>query len=440
MSCRLLPVAEALTAHPYWWNSLTPARHARRGQAQQLAYDLGAALAAARSEETSVSLSDAVGATLARDVHALCPVPHYASSAMDGYAVRGPGPWRVVTADTSLHDAASTADLELARGEAVPVVTGGVIPTGSDTIIRDEYALRSGAELRFDRSRPHSELEGRHARPAGTECGSGETILTAGTVLSPADVAFAAVAGVDELPIVPAPAVRLLLTGSEVQGSGIPAPGFVRDAFSPSLPPILAGLGARVDQDSVHRIPDEADAFAAAVERAVAEGVPFIVTTGGTARSRADHVRAHLERHATPIIDELDLQPGHPTLFAAHPAGTAILALPGNPLAAFTALTVLAVPFLRGMLGQPAPTSHAVRIAHDIQGARRERLVPAFQHADGAWSPCRDIGANMLRGLSRADALLSVPVEGLVAGARAEALALPWKPVAGKPDLVTDNP
>ena len=407
-----------------WWRGVEVVRHARRGAAQHIAHELGRALVSTRSSAVSVDLVDAVGATLACDVHALCPVPHYASSAMDGYAVCGSGPWRVMTGDTSVHDAASTAALELAPSQAVPVVTGGVIPGGTDTVIRDEYALRTGDELRFDDSCPTSELEGRHIRPAGTECRSGERILTAGSVLSPADIALAAVSGVDKVPVVPVPDARLLLTGSEVQSSGVPTPGFVRDAFAPTVPPVLTSLGARVD--SVQRLPDDAAVFAAALDVAITDRVPLVITTGGTARSRADHVRAHLERRTTPIIDELDLQPGHPTLFAACGPGTAVLALPGNPLAAMTALTVLAVPFLCGLLGRPAPVPVSVTVAHEIAGTRRERLVPAFQHADGAWSPCRQIGANMLRGLSSAQALLSVPVEGLSAGARTEALALPW--------------
>ena len=304
------------------------------------------------------------------------------------------------------------------------MVTGGVIPTGAETIIRDEYALHSGNDLRFDESRPRSELGGRHIRPAGTECSAGDVILTAGTVVTPADVALAAVSGVDTLPVVPVPAARLLLTGSEVQTAGIPAPGFVRDAFSPSLPAVLQTLGARVA--AVQRIPDEAAAFASALDDAVAHSLPLVITTGGTARSRADHVRAHLERHAIPIIDELDLQPGHPTLFAVRAPGTAVLALPGNPLAAMTALSLLAIPFLHGVLGRPIPANPRVRVAHGIAGARREQLLPAVQGADGAWAPCRETGANMLRGLSRADALLSVPVQGLAAGARTTALTLPW--------------
>lgn len=425
-----MPVAEPTSGPSLpvetWWAGVDPIRHAGRLAAQNTAFELGRALRATRPSGVQVPLAAAVGATLAADVHALCPVPHYASSAMDGYAVRGPGPWRVISGDTSVHEAASTASVQLAPGQAVPIVTGGVIPAGVDTIIRDEYSLRFGDDLRFDDSCPRSELDGRHIRPAGTECDSGEMILAAGTVLSPAEVAFAAVTGVDEVSVVPEPAVRFLLTGSEVQATGVPKPGFVRDAFSPSLPSILTGLGARADTDSIRRLPDDAQAFATALAGAVTDQVALVITTGGTARSHADHVRAHLERHSTPIIDELDLQPGHPTLFAACGTGTAVLALPGNPLAAMVALTLLAVPFLNGMLGRPAPTPLSVTVAQEIRGARRERLVPAFQHADGAWSPCREVGANMLRGLSHAEGLLNVPVEGLSAGARTDVLALPW--------------
>lgn len=417
-------MAESAPVPHTTWRGIAPVHHARRTQAQQLAYELGRAVATTLPPSTSVGLPAAVGATLAQDVRALCPVPHYTSSAMDGYAVRGSGPWRVVAGDPTVHDAASTAAVHLAPGQAVPVVTGGVIPAGAQTIIRDEYAVHSGNDLRFDESRPRSELAGRHIRAAGTECSAGDVVLTAGTVVTPADVAFAAVSGVDTLPVVPVPDVRLLLTGSEVQVSGIPAPGFVRDAFSPSLPAVLQALGARVA--SVQRIPDEAAAFASALDDAVVHHLPLVITTGGTARSRADHVRAHLERHAIPIIDELDLQPGHPTVFAVCTPGTAVLALPGNPLAAMTALTLLAVPFLHGVLGRPVPANPHVRVAHDIAGARREQLLPAVRDADGAWSPCRDTGANMLGGLSRADALLSVPVQGLSAGAQTTALPLPW--------------
>ncbi|MBZ4345817.1 hypothetical protein LAN15_22065, partial [Mycobacterium tuberculosis] len=103
----------------------------------------------------------------------------YASSAMDGYAVRGPGPWDLVTggspsahsepgAPVPLPSAASA--VALAPGTAVPVVTGGVIPEGTTSVVREEFSCRSGSIVRLAPGAPPSELEGRHIRAAGTEC------------------------------------------------------------------------------------------------------------------------------------------------------------------------------------------------------------------------------------------------------------------------------
>ena len=61
----------------------------------------------------------------------------------------------------------------------------------------------------------------------------------------------------------------------------------------------------------------------------------------------------------------------------------------------------------------------------DAAGGRREKLVPARRRGD-AWEPCRAVGPNMLRGLSEAEGLLSIPRAGLVPGDRSVVLPLPW--------------
>ena len=59
-------------------------------QARQAAFDAPAAL-----PPHWLPLGETVGETLAEDLRAERPVPHYTSSAMDGWAVNGPGPWRI---------------------------------------------------------------------------------------------------------------------------------------------------------------------------------------------------------------------------------------------------------------------------------------------------------------------------------------------------------
>ncbi|QMS55420.1 molybdopterin molybdotransferase MoeA [Kocuria varians] len=415
--------------NPPWAQELHTLHHASREAATAHAHRTGAALATSRGEAVcrDLPLDQAPGRVLARDVQAVCAVPHYASSAMDGYAVNGEGPWRLV-GDRAAHETEGSAPLPSAAsagalepGTAVVVVTGGVIPEGATTVVREEYARSDGELVALADDAPRSELAGRHVRPAGTECAEGETILTAGTVLSPAHAAFAAVAGLDALPLRGAPRVALLLTGSEVLSHGVPGPGRVRDAFSMSLPHVVRGLGGEVGE--IRRAPDDAAALETALRELGAEH-DLVVTTGGTSRSRADLVRPLLERRTRLLVDQLDMQPGHPTLLAAAERA-AVLALPGNPLGAVVAMTALGGAFTAGFLGRAPAAGVPITAGADITGGRAERLVPA-RAEDGGWLPCRSVGSNMLRGLSAADGLLCVPRGGLSAGGTTTALPLPW--------------
>ena len=205
-------------------------------------------------------LGAGVGRVLAADVHSRCAVPHYVSSAMDGFAVRGCPPWRLVPQDGAAHAAAATAGIALAPGQAVRIVTGGVIPAGTDSIVRLEYARADGGRVDVAPEHACSELAGRHIRPAGAECAMGALVLARGTRLTPAHVAFAAVAGLDTVPVLAAPRVDAVLTGSEVVASGVPGPGVVRDAFAPQLPAVVAALGGA--PGDVVRIADEPRALA----------------------------------------------------------------------------------------------------------------------------------------------------------------------------------
>src|SRR6185312_14450954 len=128
----------------------------------------------------SVALSEAVGRVAASDITALCDVPHYASSAMDGWAVAGEPPWRLL-------DGNGPASAPLESGQARTIVTGGLIPRGATGVLRSE-----------------------HGRPAGEEVTASDTIIHAGTLLNPAHVAVAAVCGHDELLVLPRPRVSLV--------------------------------------------------------------------------------------------------------------------------------------------------------------------------------------------------------------------------------------
>lgn len=373
--------------------------------------------AAAPLPAVRVSLHAAVGRTVAHDVVAPCEVPHYASSAMDGWAVAGPPPWRLVSGEA------------LAPGEAKPIVTGGLVPHGADGVLRSEHGvvttsdgstfLTRSAGARADEPRPQE-----HVRPAGEEVALSEIVIHAGAVLNPAHVAVAAVCGFDELSVLPIPTVALVLTGDEVIERGLPAEGQVRDSFGPQLPALVAMLGGEVTESS--RLPDDLEVLLATI-RGLSD-VEVIITTGGTGSSDADHLHAALrELGAEFVVGGVAMRPGGPSLVATLPDGRFLVGLPGNPLAAMMGVFTMVRPLLAGLSGAAEPELGTVVTRDDLAGrAGISRLLP-YRLQDGvavksAWS-----GSGMLRGLAEADGVLVVPASGARAGERVKQLPLPWK-------------
>lgn len=366
------------------------------------------------------------GEVLAADVTAPRPMPHYASSAMDGFAVAGAGPWRLDP------DVDPRVPATLAPGRARRVLTGSPVPDGATGVVRSEYADVDEVGLRLVAGAPGTELApGRHIRPAGEESDAGEVLLRAGTVLGPVDLALAAVAGHDALPVRRRPRVALVRTGDEVDDAGLPGPGRVRDAFGPSLPTLIGLLGGRLVL--AEHVPDDRGATRAALARAAAGEradddsgpVDLVLTTGATARSAADHVRRVVEDSAAAVLlPELAVRPGHPTLLARliDAPATFHLGLPGNPLAAFTALRLVGQPFLRGMLGLPAEAPARVHLLDAPRPGRVDRLAPArradvlpggpAEPVDAPWRLCGADGSGMLRGLAAAEGLVLLATDG----------------------------
>ena len=369
-----------------------------------------------RLNPESVALSDAIGRVLAADVVALCDVPHYASSAMDGWAVAGVRPWRLTTSKS------------LAPGEAVPIVTGGLVPAGARAVLRSEHgAVREvdgGRVLEAnDEARPGEPADGDNVRPAGEEVARSDVVFRAGTRLNPAHVAVAAVCGYDELPVLRAPRVALILTGDEVVGSGIPEPGRVRDTFGPQFPALIRMLGGTVT--AAHHLHDDLDLLLATITDDTAAEV--LITTGGTGRSIVDHLHTALAQlGASILIDGIAMRPGGPTLLAKLPDGRYLIGLPGNPLAAMMGMLTVAQPLLAGLTGAAEPALGSVVTGRELTGRPGLcRLLP-YQLQDGAAAKSPWFGSGMLRGLATADGVLISPPAGARSGESVATLPLPW--------------
>ncbi|GAA2764313.1 molybdopterin-binding protein [Streptomyces paradoxus] len=371
---------------------------------------------AARRATVSVPLDTALGLTLAAPLDALTDLPSFDTSAMDGWAVCGPAPWHVRDEGVL---AGHAAPVSLTDGEAVRIATGARVPPDTTAVLRSEHG-RTDAKGRLYATR--DVVPGQDIRPRGQECRTGDQLLAAGTLVTPAVLGLAAAAGYDTVTAVPRARAEVLVLGDELLTQGLPRDGLIRDALGPMLPPWLRALGAEVS--AVRRIRDDADALHEAVTACDAD---VILTTGGTAAGPVDHVHPTLRRiGAELLVDGVMVRPGHPMLLARTTETQHLVGLPGNPLAAVSGLLTLAEPLLRILAARPAPEPYTLPLRDAVHGHPHDtRLVPVVLRGDEC-VPLHYNGPAMLRGIAAADALAVVPPGGARSGQEAELLDLPW--------------
>ena len=364
----------------------------------------------------SVDVPDATGRVLADGCVALCNLPNDDTSAMDGWAVAGSGPWRLV-GDVRTGTPRSEP---LATGEAVRIATGGVMPVGSDGVIRWEVAAVEGEVLRGPVE------SGRDIRRAGEECRTGEPIATAGTEISPALAGLLAATGHDAVRVTRRPRVGLLLLGDELQTTGIPVAGRVRDSLGPQLPGWLERMGAVVTVRT--RVRDELDALVAALADVSAQ-CDLVITTGSTAAGPRDHLHEAIAIAGGALhVDRVAVKPGHPMLLASLPSDERVVplvGLPGNPHSAIVGLMTLGQPVISSMLGRREMAPTFVLAEEDLRSPSGHTRMVAGNLVDGRFVLSPYGGSAMLRGLAQSTGFAVVPAGLTPAGTTVEWVPLP---------------
>ncbi|EWS89997.1 LOW QUALITY PROTEIN: molybdopterin biosynthesis protein, partial [Streptomyces filamentosus NRRL 11379] len=355
-------------------------------------------------------LADALGHALAEPLTALTDLPPFDTSAMDGWAVAGPGPWRL---DGSGVLAGGQPE-PLRPGTAVPIATGARLPQGGDAVLRREDGeVDAGSGLLLDRSAspggpaPGRDVApGRDIRPRGQECRAGDPLLPAGASVTPTVLGLAAAAGYDRLTVHRRPRVDLLVLGDELLATGLPRDGRIRDALGPLLPGWLSGQGAEVVGRPL--LPDGFGPLYEAVRDSTAD---VVVTTGSTAAGPVDFLHDAL-RAVGPrlLVDSVAVRPGHPMLLAELPPGADgrprhLVGLPGNPLAAVAGAVTLAVPLLRRLGGHADAGPLDAVCAAALPGHPRDTRLLPVRRTGRAVVPLPFDGPAMLRGLALADGL-----------------------------------
>lgn len=352
-----------------------------------------------------IPLRDAAGRVLAQDAVAAFNQPPFASSAMDGYAVRDVdlftgAPLQVIGESA----AGGSFDGELAPKQAVRIFTGAPVPTGADRILIQEDCSRSGDIITVSDGIDPSF----YIRPAGGDFKAGD-VMAAPRVLSAGDIALLASMNCARVVVRHKPVVALVATGDELVMPG-ETPGTSQIISSNNF-----GLKALIEANggTARILPiaaDDPDALRAVLD--LGADADVIVTLGGASVGDHDLVRqVATEAGLEQSFYKVAMRPGKP-LMAGRLGNSAMIGLPGNPVSSMVCGTVFLVPALRAMLGlgkAPMPREVAM-LGTDIgaNGPRSHYMRSQLSIVDGHLNctPESRQDSSLLSVLSRSDALL----------------------------------
>jgi molybdopterin molybdotransferase len=354
-----------------------------------------------------VPLEQAAGRVLAEEARAAVDLPPFASSAMDGFALRAadaPGTLPVVARIA----AGRPADRPLAAGEAMAIATGGVVPEGADAVAPIEVVVEDDNSI----SLAEAVERGANVRPRGGDVGAGDVVVATGERLGPAQVAALAAAGIAEVVCGRRPRAAVLATGTELRAPGeLLAPGEIYEANSFLLAAALGRAGAEVE-----RLPVAADDEAthrSALERALEADV--VVTSGGVSVGPHDLVRAiEAELGVEEVFWGVAVKPGKPVSFGVR-GETLVFGLPGNPVSTLAGFELFVGPAVLGLQGAraPGPAFLPGRLERAVRrDPARDQLVRARRRLDAddvILDPLAGQESHMIVRAASADALVLVP-------------------------------
>ncbi|MGD0607099.1 MAG: gephyrin-like molybdotransferase Glp [Streptosporangiaceae bacterium] len=416
---------------------------------------------------TELSLGDVLGLVLAEDVAASQPLPSFDNSAMDGYAVRvadvaSASKDQPVTLPVVAEVAAGdTGAYSLAPGTSIRIMTGAMLPHGTEAVVPVEWTDGGSARVQI---RGQADL-GHAIRLAGGDAKAGEVLVTEGTRLRPMHIAVIAAAGRGTVRVRPRPRVVVLSTGDELTEPGAPImPGRIWDSNSFMIAAAAREAGASAYRQAI--LPDNPEDVLPAIEDQLIRADLMITTGGVSMGGEHDVVKAALQRLGTIAFRKVAMQPGMPQGFgtiaptaAAEPAAKSrrgligrladrgevtesaaapgaaervpILTLPGNPVSAYVSFQVFARPALGAL--QACDGLGLEQIQAELTGplrsppGRRSFLRGVLDRPAGRVTPLTGQGSHQVATLGQANALIVVPepVVQMAAGDLATVMVLP---------------
>lgn len=284
------------------------------------------------SEVETIPIEASLNRILATAILSPANVPNYDNSAMDGYAFHSDN----LSVETTQLKVIGTVlagkgfDQEVKHGECVRIMTGGMMPKGTDTVVMQEKVTRQDDSIQLeDNPKPHQNV-----RYAGEDLAINQTVLCKGHSIKPADIGLMASLGFAEVNVYRTLKVAIFSTGDELVSVGKPLEkGQVYDSNRYTIMSMLKRLN--VEMIDFGAIPDHPDQLESALLKS-AEQADVVITTGGVSVGEADYMKQLLAQHGQVLFWKIAMKPGRPLAYgklSSNKHSAHYFGLPGNPVA-----------------------------------------------------------------------------------------------------------
>ncbi len=372
-----------------------------------------------------VDLGAALGRVLAGDIVADADLPGFARSTMDGYAVVAASTFGASESQPALLEVVGSIEMGTAAavavgpGQAVGILTGGMMAPGSDAVVMVEHTeVIDDTTIEVVRAVAPTQ----NVIAADDDVACGETVLQVGTRLRAQEVGVLAALGHAQVMLYRQPRVAIISTGDEVVDVDVaPRAGQIRDVNSHTLAALVVEAGAVAVRLGI--VGDDFDQLLSTCQSALADNDMVLLSGGSSVGARdltIDVLRAL--PLAEVLVHGVAIRPGKPTILA-DVGGKALWGLPGHVASAMVVFRVLVRGFIERIagLGAAAPRRTRARLSRNLASVhgRRDHVRVAIEERDGELWAIPVLGkSGLIRTMVRADGLVEIATdsEGLDQG------------------------
>jgi len=349
-----------------------------------------------------IPIEEALGSVLAENIVATHNLPPFDNSAMDGYAVKVEDSAKAVKVTATIF-AGDDSHCELHSGEAIKIMTGARIPLGTQCIvpIEDTKESENGVLL------PENLVMSRHIRLAGEDIKKEMLLLSRGEIIDAHQLTLLASQGISHIKVHKRPRVALFASGNELKMHFEQVKEYqLYNTNTPTLLSRAKELGCEVEFIGTAKdtMVDIKEHIKSALE------CDLVITSGGVSVGDADFTKEAFGEFGYKILfDKIEIKPGKPTTFGKV-GDTAILNLPGNPLAAALNFELFGSSIIYAMSGAKEKFINTInaKIKSDYKlRAGRRSLVPGF--FDGEFfSVCENFAPGMVSPLAYGNSFIMI--------------------------------